>query len=143
MTYVLPDLPWPKNALAPYISETTVEFHYEKHHRGYVVKLNQLAEGTDLAKKSLVDIIMTEKGKPFNLAAQIWNHTFYWNGMKANGGGKPTGNLGKAIDEQFGSFDAFQAKFNDEAGNHFGSGWAWLVREKNSNTVCDLIHCLY
>eukprot|EP01122_Echinamoeba_exundans_P006477 TRINITY_DN1833_c1_g1_i1.p1 TRINITY_DN1833_c1_g1~~TRINITY_DN1833_c1_g1_i1.p1 ORF type:complete len:214 (+),score=63.18 TRINITY_DN1833_c1_g1_i1:66-644(+) len=133
MSFVLPPLPYAKDALAPHISAETVEFHYEKHHRGYVVKLNELAQGTDLAKKSLEEVVKTEKGKPFNLGAQIWNHTFYWNGMKANGGGAPTGKLLEAINKSFGSFDEFKKQFTDAAVNHFGSGWAWLVRDENNH----------
>jgi len=133
--YTLPKLPYQKNSLEPHISKETLEYHYEKHHRGYVVKLNELAKGTSLAKKSIEEIILTEKGKPFNLAAQIWNHTFYWECMAPSAGGKPTGKLLKAIEESFGSYDQFCQQFNNVAANHFGSGWAWLVREKESNKL--------
>jgi len=133
MAFTLPPLPYPKDALAPHISQETVEFHYEKHHRGYVVKLNQLTENTDLAKKTLEDLVTTEKGKIFNLAAQTWNHTFYWNSLTANGGGEPKGKLADAINKSFGSFQVFKTKFTEEAVNHFGSGWVWLVRDGTNN----------
>jgi len=133
--YTLPKLPYPKDGLEPHISKETVEYHYEKHHRGYVDKLNDIAKGTSLAEKTIEQIILTEKGKPTNLAGQIWNHTFYWNSMSSKGGGKPSGKLLKAIEESFGSYDEFRKQFTNVATNHFGSGWAWLVREKNSNKL--------
>jgi len=135
-SFSLPPLPYAKNALEPHISAETVEFHYEKHHRGYVTKLNALAKGTPLEKKSLVDVVLTETGKPFNLGAQIWNHTFYWDGMTAaSSSGKPAGALLKAIEDTFGSFDKFKTEFNDKAANHFGSGWAWLAKEKGTGKL--------
>jgi len=137
VAHVLPPLPYPKNALEPHISAETVEFHYEKHHRGYVTKLNALAD-TDpkLASKNLTEIIVSEKqGKAFNLAAQIWNHTFYWDGMKKGGGGKPTGKVLSAVENSFGSFEKFKEEFNSKAVNHFGSGWAWLVQDTNTNKL--------
>jgi len=136
-SFVLPPLPYAKNALEPHISAETVEFHYEKHHRGYVTKLNALAKGTPLEKKSLQEVVLTEQGKAFNLAAQIWNHTFYWEGMSAasQSGHPPHGTLLKAIDDSFGSFERFKTEFNEKAVNHFGSGWAWLAKEKSSNKL--------
>jgi Fe-Mn family superoxide dismutase len=135
MAFVLPPLPWAQDALQPHISKETVEFHYGKHHAGYVTKLNEITANTDLAKKSLEDLIKTQSGKVFNLAAQIWNHTFYWNGMKANGGGQPSGRLADAINRDFGSFDKFKQQFTDTAVNHFGSGWAWLSQDPASGTL--------
>jgi Fe-Mn family superoxide dismutase len=136
MSFHAVELPYKKNSLSPYVSEETVEFHYEKHHKGYVAKLNEIAQANaTIASKSLEEIVKTETGKPFNMAAQIWNHDFYWLCMKPNGSAKPTGNNGKilkAIEDSFGSFDAFKKKFDEEAANHFGSGWAWLVRDQNN-----------
>jgi len=127
--FTLPPLPYPKDALAPHISKETVEFHYEKHHRGYLNKLNALVPGTPLEKMTLEQIVKTDKSKAFNLAAQTLNHTFYWNSMKPNGGGVPTGKIGDAINQSFGSFDKFKEVFTEAAAGHFGSGWAWLVRD--------------
>eukprot|EP01097_Dermamoeba_algensis_P007976 TRINITY_DN515_c0_g1_i4.p1 TRINITY_DN515_c0_g1~~TRINITY_DN515_c0_g1_i4.p1 ORF type:complete len:207 (+),score=67.38 TRINITY_DN515_c0_g1_i4:40-621(+) len=133
MTYELPPLPYAKNALAPHLSEETLNFHYEKHHRGYVNKLNQLAaEKPAWAGKSYEELIKTESGVVFNQAAQIWNHTFYWKSLSPNGGGAPTGKIAELINEAFGSFDAFKEKFSAAASGHFGSGWAWLVRDDNN-----------
>lgn len=136
MVFKAVDLPYKKDALAPYLSAETLEFHYEKHHKGYVTKLNEIAQANPaIAEKSLEEIVKTETAKTFNMAAQIWNHDFYWLCMKPNGTPKPTGNNGKilkAIEDSFGSFDAFKKKFEDEAVNHFGSGWAWLVRDQNN-----------
>jgi len=134
--FVLPPLPWPKNSLEPHISAETVEFHYEKHHRGYVTKLNALAKGTALEKSTLEQVVLNEKGKAFNLGAQIWNHTFYWDGLtEAKNSGQPHGKLHEAINHSFGSFDKFKAEFDDKALNHFGSGWVWLVKEKHSDKL--------
>ena len=132
MPISLPDLPYAKDALAPHISAQTLEFHYGKHHAGYVTKLNGMIEGSDLADASLEDIIRASAGDStrsglFNNAAQIWNHTFYWNSMTPNGGGKPTGELAELIDRDFGSFDAFADAFAAAGAGQFGSGWAWLV----------------
>merc|ERR1712070_931239 len=109
--HVLPELPYAKNALAPHISEETLSFHYGKHHQTYVTKLNGLVEGTDLASKSLEDIIKTSSGGVFNNAAQIWNHTFYWHCLAPNGGGAPSGAIGDKINSQWGSFEKFQEDF--------------------------------
>jgi Fe-Mn family superoxide dismutase len=129
MAFTLPDLPYAADALAPYLSQETLEFHHGKHHNAYVTNLNGLIEGTDLASKSLEEIIMSADGGVFNNAAQVWNHTFYWRCMKPGGGGEPTGDLAAAIDQAFGSFDAFKAEFSQAAVTQFGSGWAWLVHD--------------
>ena len=129
MAFELPSLPYEKNALAPHISEETLEFHYGKHHATYVTKLNGLVEGTEWADKSLEEIIQSVgEGGIFNNAAQIWNHTFYWHSLSPNGGGEPTGALADAITATFGSFADFQAQFNEKAVNNFGSSWTWLVK---------------
>ena len=122
-----------KNALEPHISSETLDFHYGKHHNTYVQKLNGLVEGTDLEGKSLEDIIKTSSGGVFNNAAQIWNHTFYWNSLSPNGGGEPTGAVADAINAAFGSFEDFKAKFNDMAVNNFGSSWTWLVKKADGS----------
>tara|TARA_B100001989_G_scaffold241810_1_gene208041 strand:+ start:117 stop:665 length:549 start_codon:yes stop_codon:yes gene_type:complete len=119
------------NALEPHISSETLEFHYGKHHQTYVNNLNGLVEGTDNASKSLEEIIMSSDGGLFNNAAQVWNHTFYWNCMGPNGGGNPTGSATDAINQAFGSFDNFKDQFSKSAATNFGSGWTWLV--KNSS----------
>jgi len=133
MAIELPALPFEKNALVPHISEETLEYHYGKHHNTYVVKLNGLIEGTDYADKPLEEIIKTSEGGVFNNAAQVWNHTFYWNSLSPNGGGKPTGELADAINANFGSFDEFKAKFTDSAVNNFGSSWTWLVKKSDGS----------
>ena len=128
MAFELPALPYEKNALEPHISAETLEFHHGKHHATYVTKLNGLVEGTDMANQSLEEIVKTSSGGVFNNAAQIWNHTFYWNSLSPNGGGEPTGALADAINAKWGSFDDFKAAFNDKAVNNFGSSWTWLVK---------------
>ncbi|MBX9587146.1 MAG: superoxide dismutase [Gammaproteobacteria bacterium] len=129
MTFSLPELPYDRKALAPHISEETLDFHYGKHHLAYVNNLNKLIEGTDLAKQSLEEIIKTSSGGIFNNAAQVWNHTFYWNSLSPNGGGEPTGALLEAINNTFGSFSAFKEAFTKAATTHFASGWAWLTKD--------------
>ena len=131
MAFELPALPYAINALEPHISQETLEYHYGKHHNTYVVKLNGLVEGTDLAEKSLEEIVQTSTGGVFNNAAQVWNHTFYWHCLSPNGGGEPTGELADAIVKAFGSFEEFKAKFTDSAINNFGSGWTWLVKTED------------
>jgi Fe-Mn family superoxide dismutase len=133
MAFELPALPYAKDALEPHISAETLDFHHGKHHNTYVTKLNGLVEGTDLANKSLEEIIKTASGGIFNNAAQIWNHTFYWNSLSPNGGGAPTGAVADAINAAFGSFEEFQAKFNDSAVNNFGSSWTWLVKKADGS----------
>jgi superoxide dismutase, Fe-Mn family len=134
MSFTLPALPYADNALEPVISAKTISFHYGKHHKAYSDNLIKLAEGKDWANKSLEDVIKMAAGKPdmagvFNNAAQIWNHTFYWNCLKPNGGGAPTGKLATMIDAAFGSYDNFKKEFANAALTQFGSGWAWLVAE--------------
>jgi len=133
MAFELPALPYAKDALEPHISAETLEFHHGKHHATYVAKLNGLVEGTDLAEKSLEEIIKTSEGGVFNNAAQIWNHTFYWNCLAPNAGGEPTGELAAAINAKFGSFAEFQAQLNDKAVNNFGSSWTWLVKKADGS----------
>jgi len=138
MSHVLPELPYAMNALAPHISQETLEFHYGKHHATYVTKLNGLIEGTEFAGKTLEDIVKTSSGGVFNNAAQIWNHTFYWNSLAPNGGGEPTGALADAINAKWGSFAEFKAAFNDMAVNNVGSSWTWLV--KTADGSLDIIN---
>ena len=139
MAFELPALPYAKNALEPHISEETINFHYGKHHNTYVTKLNGLVPGTEYEGKSLEDIITSAPAGPvFNNAAQIWNHTFFWNSLSPNGGGQPTGALADAINEKWGSFEAFQEAFNDKAVNNFGSCWTWLV--KNSDGSIEIVN---
>ncbi len=132
--FSLPPLPYADTALEPLISAHTLSFHYGKHHKTYVDNLNKLVEGKDLAQMSLEQIIHASAGKAdmagvFNNAAQIWNHTFYWNSMKPNGGGMPTGAIAAAIDKDLGGYDKFKADFAAAAVTQFGSGWAWLVSD--------------
>ena len=128
MTHELPPLPYAMDALAPRISKETLEYHYGKHHRAYVNKLNELIQGTEFASMSLEDIVKKATGPVFNNAAQIWNHTFYWNSLTPTAGGKPSGNLAKAIDASFGSFDNFSTQFKTSATTKFASGWTWLIK---------------
>jgi Fe-Mn family superoxide dismutase len=124
----LPPLPYAKDALAPHISAETIEFHYDKHHATYVANLNKLIPGTEFADASLEDIVKKASGGIFNNAAQVWNHTFYWNCLSPKGGGEPKGALAEAIDKSFGSFASMKEKLGNAALTHFGSGWAWLVK---------------
>ncbi|MFT5112923.1 MAG: Fe-Mn family superoxide dismutase [Parasphingorhabdus sp.] len=133
MSHNLPDLPYAMDALAPHISSETLEFHYGKHHQSYVTNLNKLVEGTDLEEKSLEEVIAASDGGMFNNAAQIWNHTFYWNSLSPNGGGEPDGALADAINSAFGSFDVFREKFSASAAGNFGSGWTWLVKNDDGS----------
>lgn len=128
MSFTLPDLPYARDALAPHISAETLDYHYGKHHKTYVDKLNGMVEGTQYADMSLEEVVRNSEGGVFNNAAQIWNHTFYWNCLSPNGGGEPTGELAAAITRDFGSFEAFRDQFSQTAINTFGSGWAWLVQ---------------
>ena len=132
MQHELPPLPFPKNALEPHMSAETLDFHYGKHHKAYVDKLNELIQNTEHANQQLEEIVRTAKGPIFNNAAQTWNHTFFWNCLSPEGG-RAEGDLGRAIDQSFGSLDAFKSKFNQTAINTFGSGWAWLVRGKDGS----------
>ncbi len=134
-TITLPELPYAKNALEPHLSAETLEFHHDKHHQTYVTNLNNLIKGTDLEGKSLEEIIKISAGDAakagiFNNSAQVWNHTFYWNSIKPNGGGKPTGPIAEKIDAAFGSYEKFAEAFTAAATTQFGSGWAWLVADK-------------
>ena len=136
----LPPLPYAQDALAPVISAETLSFHYGKHHKAYVDNLNKLVAGTELADTPLEKVIAATAGKPdkagmFNNAAQIWNHTFFWNSLKPNGGGAPTGATAKGIETAFGSFDNFRKEFANAAMTQFGSGWAWLVADKGTLKV--------
>jgi len=131
MAFSLPELPYAKDALAPHISEETLEYHYGKHHAAYVNNLNNLIEGTDKATASLEDIIKNSDGGLFNNAAQVWNHTFYWHCLSPNGGGEPEGELKKSIEQSFGSVAAFIDAFTKKAITTFGSGWAWLVKTED------------
>lgn len=150
MSFELPNLPYAQDALAPHISAETLSFHHGKHHNTYVVNLNKLVEGTEFESKTLEEIMIATAGDAskagiFNNAAQVWNHTFYWNSMAPNGGGKPTGALAEAIDRDFGSLEAFAEAFTTAGATQFGSGWAWLVVrdgklavEKTPNAECPL-----
>ncbi|MBX2811719.1 MAG: superoxide dismutase [Fe] [Myxococcales bacterium] len=129
MAFSLPELPYARDALAPHISAETIDYHHGKHHKKYVDTLNSMVAGTADASKSLEEIIKSASGKLFNQAAQVWNHTFYWNCLSPKGGGEPTGAIKLAIDKTFGSFADFQKAFDAAAGAHFGSGWAWLVKD--------------
>ncbi len=128
MAHQLPPLPYAPDALEPTISKETIEYHYGKHHQTYVTNLNNLVANGEFKDASLEEIIQRASGGIFNNAAQIWNHTFYWNGLSPNGGGAPTGALAEAIDKAFGSFDEFKQKFAASAAANFGSGWTWLVK---------------
>lgn len=129
MEHTLPQLPYALDALAPFISKETLEFHYGKHHQTYVTNLNNLIKGTEFENAPLENIVKKSAGGIFNNAAQVWNHTFYWNSMKPNGGGVPTGPLADAINAKWGSFDKFKEEFAKCAVGTFGSGWAWLVKK--------------
>ncbi|MBS0288580.1 MAG: superoxide dismutase [Fe] [Proteobacteria bacterium] len=132
-TISLPSLPYEMDALAPHISRETLEYHYGKHHKAYVDNLNNLIPNTEFANKSLEQIIMTSSGGIFNNAAQVWNHSFYWNCLSPNGGGTPKGDLAHAIEKAFGSFEQFKELFSKTAITTFGSGWGWLVKKSDGN----------
>ncbi|MGY4611149.1 superoxide dismutase [Thermostichus sp. MS-CIW-38] len=152
MAFELPALPYPADALKPYMSAETFSYHHGKHHAAYVANLNKLIEGTDLANKSLEEIIKATFGDPnkagiFNNAAQVWNHTFFWESMKPGGGGAPTGPIADKINADFGGYDKFAEAFKTAAATQFGSGWAWLVLEdgtlkvtKTPNAENPLVH---
>ena len=131
MSFELPALPYAKDALEPHISAETIEYHYGKHHQTYVTNLNNLIAGTEFADLPLEEIVKTSAGGIFNNAAQVWNHTFYWQSLSPNGGGAPSGGLANAIDRTFGSFEQFKEEFTKTAVTTFGSGWAWLVKKPN------------
>jgi len=152
MSVTLPELPYSKDALEPHISSKTLEFHHGKHHNAYVTNINKLIAGTPMENLSLEDIILKSAKDPamtgvFNNSAQVWNHTFYWNCMKKNGGGKPSGKISAEKDKAFGSFDKFIEELKNAAATQFGSGWAWLVKEgdtlkimKTSNADTPMVH---
>lgn len=133
MERTLPALPYAKDALAPHYSAETLDFHHGKHHLAYVNKLNELQKGTEFENMELEDIIKKAQGGIYNQAAQIWNHTFFWNCMKPQGGGAPTGALADAINAKWGSFDAFKTAFVNSAVGNFGSGWTWLVKKADGS----------
>jgi Fe-Mn family superoxide dismutase len=135
MAFELPALPYAQDALVPHISAETLEFHYGKHHKTYVEKLNGLVKGTEYADKTLEEVVCSSSAGIFNNAAQIWNHTFYWNCLSPNGGGAATGPVAGAIDAAFGSFDKFKDEFTNSAVNNFGSGWTWLVKQANGSVA--------
>lgn len=150
--FELPELPYKTSALEPYISESTFNYHYGKHHQAYVTNVNNLIKDTAFSEQSLEQIIMNsfkeEKHKGiFNNAAQVWNHTFYWHSMRQNGGGEPKGNLREQIEKDFGGFEKFKEEFKQAGATQFGSGWAWLILEdgklkvtKTSNADMPLVH---
>ena len=131
MKFELPKLPYANDALEPVISKTTIDFHYGKHHQAYVNNLNNLIPGTKFENMDLESIIKESDGAIFNNAAQVWNHTFYFYSLKPNGGGAPKGALADAINKKWGSFENFQKEFNAASTSLFGSGWAWLVKNKD------------
>ncbi|KFZ36477.1 superoxide dismutase [Shewanella mangrovi] len=135
MAFELPALPYAQDALEPHISKETIEYHYGKHHNTYVVNLNKLVEGTEFAGKSLEEIIKASSGGVFNNAAQVWNHTFYWNCLSPNGGAAATGAIADAINAAFGSFEAFKEEFTKSAIGNFGSGWTWLVKKADGTVA--------
>lgn len=140
MAFTLPDLPYPADALEPYMSAKTFSFHHDKHHATYVTNLNNLIKDTELADKSLEEIVTTSFKDPakagiFNNAAQVWNHTFFWHSMKPGGGGAPTGAIADKINADFGSYDKFKEDFKTAASTQFGSGWAWLVLDNGTLKV--------
>lgn len=152
MAFEQPPLPYDSSALEPHMSAETFSYHYGKHHAAYVANLNKLVEGTEMADKSLEEVIKASHGDSsktgiFNNAAQTWNHTFFWNSMKPGGGGQPTGELAEKINSSFGSFDKFKEEFKNAATTQFGSGWAWLVKDgdtlkvtKTGNAENPLVH---
>jgi superoxide dismutase, Fe-Mn family len=127
MKFKLPPLPYAKDALEPHMSRDTLEYHYEKHHKGYLEKLEAAIKGTPAASLSLEEIIRTSKGDVYNNAAQVWNHTFFWESMKPGGGDEPRGRVREVVNDSFGSFDALRRTFIDAGTSHFGSGYVWLV----------------
>ena len=133
MEHQLPALPYAKDALAPHISAETMEFHYGKHHQTYVTNLNNLIKGTEFENAALEDIIKKSSGGIYNNSAQVWNHTFFWNSMKPNGGSSPKGALAEAINKKWGSFDEFKKAFQASAVGNFGSGWTWLVKKADGS----------
>ena len=137
MEHKLPELPYNGDALAPHISAETIDYHYGKHHKAYVDNLNKLIPGTEFENMSLEEIVQKASGGILNNAAQIWNHTFYWNCLSPKGGGEPSGELAGAITRSFGSLEEFKSKFTNAAVTQFGSGWAWLVKNPDSSLTIE------
>jgi len=137
MKHELPKLPYAMNALEPHMSQETLEHHYVKHHQAYVTKLNELIQGTEYENMDLVEIIRKSSGGLFNQAAQVWNHTFFWNCLSPNGGGEPTGELADAINKTWGSFENFKKELSEKAVNNFASGWGWLVKKKDGSLAIE------
>jgi Fe-Mn family superoxide dismutase len=135
MSFTLPPLPYAKDALVPHMSAETFDYHYGKHHQAYLNKLNELVAGKPEEHKTLEELVRTTEGVLFNQAAQVWNHTFFWNSMKPAGGGQPSGNIAAAIVRDFGSLDKFRADFTAAAVGRFGSGWAWLIEDGGKLTI--------
>jgi superoxide dismutase, Fe-Mn family len=140
MAFELPNLPYAYDALAPNISKETLEFHHDKHHAAYVNKLNELTKGTSQEKESLQQIIKSASGALFNQAGQHFNHSFYWKSMAPKAGGEAKGAIADAIKKSFGDFAAFKKQFSDAAAGHFGSGWAWLIRDKEGSLKVTATH---
>lgn len=130
MTFKLPELPYAKNALVPHMSEETLEFHYGKHHNAYVNNLNNMIKETKFENMTLEEIILSSEGPTFNNAAQIWNHTFFWNSLSPKGGGSPTGEALELINKEWGNFEKFKEEFTKSAISNFGAGWTWLAINK-------------
>ena len=140
MEHTLPPLPYKMDALAPHLSAETLEYHWGKHHRGYIETLNRLIRGTSLAGVDLDSLVRRSSGAVFNNAAQHFNHSLYWTSMSPDGGGEPAGALGEALARRYGSFARFRSAFVEMAGSHFGSGWAWLVRKPDGSAEIELTH---
>jgi Fe-Mn family superoxide dismutase len=137
MAFTLPELPYSKDALAPHISAETMEYHYGRHHQAYVNTLNRLTEGKPEANQSLEELIRTADGAVFNNAAQVWNHTFFWNCMSPSGGGKPPSDVADAIGQVAGSLEEFQERFTNAAIGLFGSGWTWLAKDRDGKITIE------
>jgi superoxide dismutase, Fe-Mn family len=137
MEHKLPNLPFAMDALAPFISRETLEFHYGKHHAAYVANLNKLIPGTEFENQTLEDIVKKASGGIFNNAAQIWNHSFYWQGLTESGGGEPKGKVAEALVKNFGSFPDFRVEFTKTALSTFGSGWVWLVKNNDDKLIIE------
>ena len=135
MEHKLPELPWAEDALAPHLSAETIQYHYGKHHNAYVTKLNAGIKGTEFENSTLKEIIKKASGGLFNNAAQVWNHTFYWNCLAPKAGGSPKGEIATGIDGKWGSFEAFQKEFGDKAAGNFGSGWTWLIKKGDELSI--------
>jgi Fe-Mn family superoxide dismutase len=137
MVHDLPKLPFAKDALAPHVSAETIDYHYGKHHQAYVDNLNRMIPGTEFENMELEEIVRSASGGIFNNAAQVWNHTFYWNCLSPQGGGEPAGGLMEAIEDTFGSFEKFKDEFSKTAVGTFGSGWAWLVKNADGTLALE------